>query len=118
MFNIEQSRGVKMSWFNEKLPETAEAFAKMRESLFKDSALDVKTKELIAVASSTLMRCEYCTKVHAERAMQQGATKEQIAEAVGVAMFVASGSQIFWNDIYEDIIGDSDAPDEKCSCCE
>ena len=107
-----------MSWFNEKLPETEKAFAKMRKSLFKDSALDTKTKELIAVASSTLMRCEFCTKVHAERAIQQGATKEQIAEAVGVAMFVASGSQIFWNDVYEDIIGDSDVPDEKCSCCE
>lgn len=107
-----------MSWFNEKLPETAKAFAKMRESLFKDSALDVKTKELIAVASSTLMRCENCTKAHAERAMQHGANKEQIAEAVGVAMFVASGSQIFWNDVYEDIIGDSEALDEKCSCCD
>ncbi len=112
MFYIEQSRGVNMTWFNEKLPETEKAFAKMRESLFKDSALDTKTKELIAVASSTLMRCEYCTKVHAERAMQQGATKEQIAEAIGVAMFVASGSQILWNNVYEDIIGDSDAPDE------
>lgn len=42
-----------MSFLNEMLPETAEAFGQLRNSIFKDSFLDVKTKELIAVAVRT-----------------------------------------------------------------
>jgi AhpD family alkylhydroperoxidase len=61
-----------MKFLIDKLPETANAFADMRVSLFKDSALDTKTKELIAVSSSVLMRCEKCVEIHASRARDNG----------------------------------------------
>jgi AhpD family alkylhydroperoxidase len=38
------------------------------------------------------MRCEKCTDIHAQRARKNGATDEQIAEAIASAMFVAAGS--------------------------
>ncbi|MBP2030533.1 AhpD family alkylhydroperoxidase [Methanohalophilus levihalophilus] len=88
----------------EKLPETVEAFGQMRASLFKDSALDVKTKELIAVSSAVLMRCEKCMEIHAQRAKDKGATEDEIAEAIGVAMFIAGGSQLHWTEKYNDIL--------------
>jgi len=68
-----------MSFLNEMLPETAEAYGQMRNSIFKDSFLDIKTKELIAIASSVLMRCQFCVDAHAQRAIAAGATKEEIA---------------------------------------
>ena len=43
-----------MSFLNEVLPETSKAFGQMQNSIFKDGYLDLKTKELIAVASSVL----------------------------------------------------------------
>jgi alkylhydroperoxidase/carboxymuconolactone decarboxylase family protein YurZ len=43
-----------MSFLEEMLPETAEALGKMQNSTFKDGFLDLKTKELIAAASSVL----------------------------------------------------------------
>ena len=95
-----------MSWFNEKTPEVAKAFAEMRNAVYKEGALDQRTKELISIAASVLMRCERCTEIHAERARKQGATDEMIAEAVSCAMFVAAGSQLSWSDVYEKILGD------------
>ncbi len=95
-----------MSWFNEKTPEVAKAFVEMRNSVYKEGALDARTKELISIAASVLMRCERCTEIHAQRARKQGATDEQIAEAVACAMFVAAGSQLSWSDVYERIMGE------------
>src|SRR5659263_429237 len=89
-----------MTFLNDMLPETAEAFGQMRNSIFKDSFLDVKTKELIAIASSVLMRCQFCVDAHSQRAIAAGATKEEIAEAISVAMFIAAGSQIGWTNVY------------------
>jgi AhpD family alkylhydroperoxidase len=110
-----------MSFLNEILPETAEAFGQMRNSIFKDGFLDIKTKELIAIASSVLMRCQFCVDVHSQRAVSAGATKEEIAEAISVAMFVAAGSQIGWTNVYgENIynkIFDKDTEEEDSSCC-
>ena len=110
-----------MPFINEMLPETAEAFGQLRNSIFKDSFLDVKTKELIAIASSVLMRCQYCVDVHSRRAVAAGASKEEIAEAISVAMFVAAGSQIGWTNIYGknvyDKIFEKDKDKEDCCCC-
>ena len=93
-----------MSWFNEKIPDVAKAFADMRNATYKEGALDIKTKELISIASSILMRCEKCTEIHIGRAKTNGATDEQIAETIACAMFVAAGSQLSWSTIYDKII--------------
>ena len=113
-----------MSFLNEVLPETPEtskAFGQMQDSIFKDGFLDLKTKELIAVASSVLMHCQFCVDVYSQRAVAAGATKEDIAEAVSVAMFIAAGSQIGWTKVYGENIYDrifeKDKEEEDCSCC-
>ena len=111
-----------MLFLDERLPETAEAFGQMRISIFKDGYLDLKSKELIAVASSVLMRCQYCVDVHSRRAMNAGATKNEIAEAISVAMFIAAGSQLHWantdgeKNVYDKIFG-VEEEDEECCCC-
>lgn len=110
-----------MSFLNEILPETAEAFGQMRNSIFKDGYLDLKTKELIAVVSSVFMRCQFCVDTHSKRAIAAGATKEEIAEAISVAMFVAAGSQVGWTNVYAENIYDKifekDPDKEDCCCC-
>jgi AhpD family alkylhydroperoxidase len=112
-----------MPFLNELLPETAEAFGQMRKSIFKDGFLDLKTKELIAVTSSVLMRCQYCVDMHSQRAVAAGAAAEEIAEAIAVAMFIAMGSQIGWTNIYGENVYDKifeidrDTKEEDCCCC-
>ncbi len=93
-----------MSWLNEKTPDVAKAFSELRNSVYKEGAIDLRTKELVSIAASVLMRCERCTEIHAERAKKHGATDEMIAETIACAMFVAAGSQLSWSDVYEKIM--------------
>jgi AhpD family alkylhydroperoxidase len=115
---------MKMSFLNEMLPDTAEAFGEMRNSIFENGVLDRKSKELIAVASSVLMRCEFCVDVHSQRALAHGASKQEIAESIAIAMFIAAGSQIGWTNVYSKNIYDSifedrepEKSEEKKGCC-
>ena len=62
-----------MGWYEERLPETKEAYVKLRETIYKDGALDVKTKEIISIVAGSLLRCESCIKIHSERAKEHGA---------------------------------------------
>lgn len=100
-----------MQFLIDRLPETAASFVQMRGTIFKDSALDVRTKELIAVAASVLLRCERCIEIHSQRAIASGATKDQLAEAIAVAMFISAGSTLHWTDIYNDIFTEEEIKD-------
>ncbi len=114
-----------MPFMSDMLPETNEAFGKMRDLIFQGGELDRKTKELVAVACSVLMRCQYCVNVHSQRAIDHGANKKEIAEAIAVAMFIAAGSQVGWtNDlgknvydlIFEDQETEESQEDKGCGC--
>jgi AhpD family alkylhydroperoxidase len=114
-----------MSFLIEILPDTAEAFGKLRDSIFESGELDRKTKDLIAIASSVLMRCQFCVDAHSTRALAEGASKREIAEAIAVAMFIAGGSQLGWTNVYsENVYGlifeekkSKEPGDEKGCCC-
>jgi AhpD family alkylhydroperoxidase len=51
-------------------------------------ALDVKTKELLGLVASTVLRCDDCVKYHLETSHKEGVTKEEMMEAMGIATLV------------------------------
>jgi AhpD family alkylhydroperoxidase len=51
-------------------------------------ALDVKTKELLGLVASTVLRCDDCIKYHLETAYKEGISKEEMMEAMGIATLV------------------------------
>ena len=51
-------------------------------------ALDVKTKELLGLVASAVLRCDDCVKYHLETAFKEGVTKEEMMEAMGIATLV------------------------------
>ena len=51
-------------------------------------ALDVKTKELLGLVASAVLRCDDCVKYHLETCHKEGLTKEEIMEALGIATLV------------------------------
>jgi AhpD family alkylhydroperoxidase len=57
--------------------------------------LDGKTKELIGLAVAAQVPCEYCVFFHTEAARLDGATDEEIKEAIGMASLTRMGSTIF-----------------------
>ena len=56
-----------------------------------DGALDSKTKELIALAIAVAKQCDGCIASHARAAARRGATVDEVAEALGVAIVMNGG---------------------------
>jgi len=55
---------------------------------FKKGHLDVKTKELLGLVASTVLRCDDCIKYHLETSFKQGVTKEEVMETLSIATLV------------------------------
>ena len=72
-------------------PKPAEAFKAFTQAVFADGALPAKTKQLIAVAVAHVTQCPYCIRGHSKAAVQQGATAEEIMEAIWVAAEMRAG---------------------------
>jgi AhpD family alkylhydroperoxidase len=63
-----------------------------KESYFTPSALDLKTKELIAIGCSLLAKCEGCLEGHIKKALEVGATKQEISDAIVIAIGIGAAS--------------------------
>ncbi len=73
------------------VPDVYKGFGEFHHAAFAAGALDVKTKELIAFAIGVIQRCDGCIASHAEGAAKAGATRQEAAEAIGVAMLMSGG---------------------------
>ena len=73
------------------IPDVYKGFGEFHHAAFAAGALDAKTKELIALAIGVTQRCDGCIASHAEGAVRSGATAQEAAEAIGVAMLMNGG---------------------------
>lgn len=73
------------------IPDVYKGFGEFHHAAFTAGDLDTKTKELIALAIAVVERCDGCIASHAEGAMRAGATRQEAAEAIGVAMLMSGG---------------------------
>ena len=85
-------------------PSVVTALYKYKHEIFKKGALSVKDKEIIAVALSMVLKCETCLEVHAEAAKKEGATKEEIREAMSVAMYLTGPTAMVWSPMIDRIL--------------
>ncbi len=72
-------------------PDVMEAFNKLHKEGVANRALDRKTKELIALAISVVERCDDCIAHHIHDTLEAGATREEIADTLGVAILMGGG---------------------------
>ncbi|HEX2839656.1 carboxymuconolactone decarboxylase family protein [Hyphomicrobium sp.] len=63
----------------------------------KTGHLDEKTRQLISLAVAVTTRCDGCISVHAQKAVENGATKEEVAEALGVAIAMNAGAALVYS---------------------
>jgi AhpD family alkylhydroperoxidase len=73
-------------------PDLFASFVDFDKKVFEPGALDLKTKELIAVAAAHVTQCAFCIDAHTKRAQKAGAAEAEIAEAVFVAMALGAGA--------------------------
>ena len=55
---------------------------------YADGALDVKTKELLGLVASLVLRCDDCVKYHLKTCYEQGVTTEQVYETMSIGSIV------------------------------
>ncbi|MFC3206637.1 carboxymuconolactone decarboxylase family protein [Aquamicrobium soli] len=72
-------------------PDQDAAFRAFSEAVFKDGALPRKMKQLIAVAVAHVTQCPYCIQGHTKAALRDGATQQEIMEAIWVAAEMRAG---------------------------
>jgi AhpD family alkylhydroperoxidase len=77
-------------------PEVMKAFSAMAQAATAGGAIDAKTKELIAIAIAVAIRCDGCVAFHAKAAVKLGATREEIMEAMGMALYMGAGPSLMY----------------------
>jgi AhpD family alkylhydroperoxidase len=77
-------------------PEVMKAFAGIAQAASAPKALDGKTKELIALGIAVAVRCDDCIGFHVKAALEQGASEEEIAEALGMAIYMGAGPSVMY----------------------
>jgi AhpD family alkylhydroperoxidase len=77
-------------------PEVMKAFSDLGRAATAKGALDAKTKELIALALSVAARCDPCIGFHTQALAKLGATRQEVDEALGVAVYMGGGPSLMY----------------------
>ncbi|GFZ86854.1 hypothetical protein GCM10010978_28400 [Compostibacillus humi] len=83
-----------MAQLKELAPEQLKAFNDFNTLVFKNGALTIKEKEIIAVAITMVTQCPYCIDSHTKKAKKAGAALEELAEAAFVAAAIEAGGTV------------------------
>ena len=78
-------------------PDTVKAYQALTNAGQKNDLLGAKTRELISLAVAVSLRCDGCITVHTAEALKHGATREEIAEALGVAVAMNAGATLVYS---------------------
>jgi len=73
------------------VPQAMKAFGALGMAATATRALDAKTKELMALAIGIAVHCDGCVAYHTRAARQHGATREEVAETVALAIYMGGG---------------------------
>jgi AhpD family alkylhydroperoxidase len=77
-------------------PDVFQAFGTLHDAALRDGALSSATKELLALVIAVVKECDGCIAYHARAAAMRGATPEQVAEALSVAILMDGGTATTW----------------------
>jgi len=72
-------------------PDLMKAFGALATAATTSKAIDAKTKELMALAIGIAVHCDGCVAFHTKMAHQHGATREEVAETVALAIYMGGG---------------------------
>jgi len=78
------------------IPAVTKGFHDVARSAIAPGVLDSKTKELIALAIGIAARCDGCLAYHSKAAAKFGATREEVMETIGVAVYMGGGPSMIY----------------------
>jgi AhpD family alkylhydroperoxidase len=77
-------------------PDVMKGFSALADAAMRDGALDKKTKELIALALGVAGHCDACLGFHLKTLVKLGATRAEVEEALGVAVYMGGGPSLMY----------------------
>lgn len=93
---ITQSISANLKTLRKDIPGVMQGFSAMAGAATQNGALDKKTKELIALALGVAARCDGCIGFHAEALVNLGATKAEVEEVLGMAVYMGGGPSLMY----------------------
>ncbi len=78
------------------IPDTMQAFSALAQAATRDGALTKKTKELMALALGVAAHCDGCIGFHAQALVKLGATREEVEETLGMAVYMGGGPSLMY----------------------
>jgi AhpD family alkylhydroperoxidase len=87
-------------------PQAINKLYALKNEVFREGALSAKEKELIAVSLSLTMKCETCLETHAQAAKALGATRDELREAMLVAMYLTGPAAMIWSPVIDQVLGE------------
>ena len=78
------------------IPDVYDGFHALHGAAFAPGALEVKHKELIALAIAVATECDGCVASHSRAAVKAGASKEEAADMLGVTILMGGGPATIW----------------------
>jgi AhpD family alkylhydroperoxidase len=91
-------------------PAVMKGYAALATSGASAQHLDAKTRELISVAVAVTTHCDGCIASHIEAAIALGVSREELAEALGVAMAMNAGAALVYSTRALDCFAEMSAP--------
>ena len=85
-----------MGKLGHEIPKTMGGFSQLHKAAADDGALTKMTKELIALSIAVVVRCDGCIAFHVHDALKAGASREEIMEAIGVAILMGGGPAVMY----------------------
>jgi AhpD family alkylhydroperoxidase len=79
------------------LPGVMKGFGDLARAATEPGALDKKTKELIALALGVAAHCDACIGFHMQALVKLGATKAEVEEALGMAVYMGGGPSLMYS---------------------
>jgi AhpD family alkylhydroperoxidase len=76
--------------------DTMQGFSALAQAASRPGALDKKTKELIALAIGVATRCDGCIGFHTEALVKLGASRQEVEEALGMAVYMGGGPALMY----------------------
>lgn len=83
--------------FGKLTPDSVKGYQTLSGANSANSHLGEKTRQLISLAVAVTTRCDGCIVFHSEAALKAGASKEEISEALGVAMAMNAGAAFVYS---------------------
>lgn len=73
---------------------TIKRFYSLDSQAYREGALSQKTKEMLGLVASLVLRCDDCIKYHLIRCAEEGVTNEEMAEVLGIGLVVGGSITI------------------------